>query len=67
MSASATIRPQLQQNYVCRNCGRQFLSTYETSKYSPEIRERCIALDPNGNGFREIERITGVNHNMVIC
>lgn len=54
------------QNYVCRNCGRQFLSTYEAHKYSSEIREQCIALHRGGSGFREIERMTGVNHNTVI-
>ncbi|NJO79941.1 MAG: FCD domain-containing protein [Cyanobacteria bacterium RM1_2_2] len=54
------------QNYVCRNCGRQFLSTYENHRYSPEMREHCIALHRNGSGFREIERMTGVNHNTVI-
>lgn len=54
------------QNYVCRNCGRQFLSICETNKYSLEIREQCLSLHRSGSGFREIERITGVNHNTVI-
>jgi DNA-binding GntR family transcriptional regulator/transposase-like protein len=54
------------QNYVCRNCKRQFLSACETSRYSSEIREQCISLHQSGKGFREIERITGVNHNTVI-
>lgn len=66
VSISRNGRRANKQNYVCRNCGRQFLSTCGTNKYSPEIREQCISLHQAGNGFREIERITGVNHNTVI-
>lgn len=54
------------QGYICKQCGRQFLATYGSSRYSAEIREKCIALHNNGIGFREIERITGVNHNTII-
>jgi DNA-binding GntR family transcriptional regulator/predicted RNA-binding Zn-ribbon protein involved in translation (DUF1610 family) len=54
------------QNYLCRDCGRQFLNVYESVKYSPEVREHCLALHRSGAGFREIERLTGVNHNTVI-
>lgn len=54
------------QGYICKQCGRQFLDTYESSRYSAEIREKCIALHNNSIGFREIERITGVNHNTII-
>ncbi|OKH25383.1 FCD domain-containing protein [Chroogloeocystis siderophila] len=54
------------QGYICKQCGRQFLATYGSSRYSAEIREKCIVLHNNGIGFREIERITGVNHNTII-
>lgn len=55
------------QNYLCRQCGRQFLEHYtSTIGYAPEMREHCITLHKNGMGFREIERTTGVNHNTVI-
>jgi DNA-binding GntR family transcriptional regulator/ribosomal protein L37AE/L43A len=54
------------QNYLCKQCGRQFLESYLPLGYSPEIREKCIKMHAEGLGFREIERQTGVNHNTVI-
>ncbi|GAB4364839.1 MAG: hypothetical protein Kow00121_00860 [Elainellaceae cyanobacterium] len=54
------------QNYICRQCNRQFLATYEQVGYPNEVREKCLALHQQGVGFREIERLTGVNHNTVI-
>lgn len=54
------------QGYICKQCGRQFLATYESSRHSVQMREKCIDLHSNGIKFREIERITGVNHNTII-
>lgn len=54
------------QNYICRDCGRQFVESYSPKGYSDEIKERCLSMYVNGNGFRAIERLTGVNHNTVI-
>jgi transposase-like protein len=54
------------QNYICKQCGRQFLDSYTLIGYSSEIREKCIAMRAEELGFREIERQTGVNHNTVI-
>ncbi|MUL36218.1 FCD domain-containing protein [Gloeocapsopsis dulcis] len=54
------------QGYICRQCGRQFLTSYKSSRHSAEIREKCLTLHASGIGFREIERIVGVNHNTII-
>ncbi|WP_289501184.1 FCD domain-containing protein [Gloeocapsopsis sp. IPPAS B-1203] len=54
------------QGYICKQCGRQFLATYESSRYSAEIQQKCITLHNKGIGFREIEKLTGVNHNTII-
>ncbi len=54
------------QNYQCTECGRQFVEFYSTQGYSTEIKKHCLMLYVNGNGFRAIERTTGVNHNTVI-
>ncbi len=54
------------QNYICRDCGRQFVESYSPKGYSDEIKKRCLSMYVNGNGFRAIERLTGVNHNTVI-
>ena len=54
------------QNYLCRNCARQFIETYDQRGYSQEIKKHCLTLYCNGMGFRGIERSTGVCHNTVI-
>ena len=54
------------QNYLCRNCGRQFLNEYEPKGYPLEVKQHCLTLYCNGLGFRAIERVTGVSHNTVI-
>ena len=54
------------QNYHCKECDRQFISTYTQVGYSSSVKENCLKMYVNGLGFRAIERITGVNHNTVI-
>jgi insertion element IS1 protein InsB len=54
------------QNYQCKDCGRQFIEFYSEVGYSIEVKENCLNMYVNGNGFRAIERITKVNHNTVI-
>ncbi len=54
------------QNYLCRNCNRQFIDTYDDRGDSQEIKKHCLTLYCNGLGFRAIERSTGVCHNTVI-
>jgi transposase-like protein len=54
------------QNYQCKNCGRQFIECYSSLGYSSQVKEECLTMYLNGNGFRAIERISKVNHNTVI-
>jgi transposase-like protein len=54
------------QNYLCKQCKRQFLETYEPKGYSDDVKMICLRMHENGMGFREIERVTGVNHNSII-
>jgi hypothetical protein len=54
------------RNYQCKNCGRQFIDNYSALGYPKKVREDCLKMYLNGNGFRAIERITQVNHNTVI-
>jgi transposase-like protein len=49
------------QNYICTNCGRQFIDSYEPKGYSDDIKRRCLKMYVNGMGFRAIERVTGVS------
>ena len=54
------------QNSQCKSCGRQFIESYSEVGYSRKVKEDCLTMYLNGNGFRAIERITKVNHNTVI-
>jgi transposase-like protein len=54
------------QNYLCKRCGRQFVEFYESRGYSKDVQKICLRMYTNGMGFREIERLTGVNHNTII-
>jgi transposase-like protein len=55
------------QNYICRNCGRQFIDRYEPYKgYPQEVKEECLKMYVNGMGFRAIERIKNVHHTTII-
>jgi transposase-like protein len=51
------------QNYLCRNCRRQFIAAHEPLGYDCSIQRTLYC---NGMGFRAIERSTGVCHNTVI-
>ena len=54
------------QNHQCKDCGRQFIDCSSEVGYPKEVKENCLTMYVNGNGFRAIERITKVNHNTVI-
>jgi DNA-directed RNA polymerase subunit RPC12/RpoP len=53
------------QNYICKDCGRQFIKTYSAKGYPESVKQPCLHLYVEGNGFRRIERLTGVCHNTV--
>ena len=55
------------QNYICVNCGRQFIECYENQKgYSEEVKRECLKMYVNGMGFRGIERVKNVHHTTII-
>jgi insertion element IS1 protein InsB len=54
------------QNHICKDCGRQFIEVYSPQGYRDEVKRYCLHLYVEGNGFRRIERLTGVCHNTVI-
>ena len=53
------------QNYLCRECCRQFRDNPHQS-YTQQVKALCVTMSLNGMGFRAIERVTGINHNSVI-
>ncbi|MBD2535934.1 IS1 family transposase [Nostoc flagelliforme FACHB-838] len=54
------------QNYICVNCGRQFIDSYAAQGYSEEIKQECLEMYVNGSGFRAIERVKKVHHTTII-
>jgi transposase-like protein len=55
------------QNYICVDCGRQFIDSYASSRgYSKEVKQICLKMYVNGMGFRAIERVTGVHNTTVM-
>ncbi len=54
------------QNYICVDCGRQFIDCYQSRGYAQEIKRECLSMYVNGMGFRAIERIKGVHHTSII-
>ncbi|MDX2239085.1 MAG: IS1 family transposase [Leptolyngbyaceae cyanobacterium bins.302] len=55
------------QNYLCKDCRRQFIETYDpSSDYDDEFKRECLKMYVNGMGFRGIERVKGVHHTTVI-
>ena len=60
-------RKRGKQNYICVDCGRQFIDCYQPHYgYAQEVKRECLKMYVNGMGFRAIERIKGVHHTSVI-
>lgn len=56
------------QNYLCVQCGRQFITVYNQHQgYSNEFKNECLKLYVNGMGFRAIERVKGVHNTTVMA
>jgi transposase-like protein len=53
------------QNYLCRDCGRQFIEIYHHRGYSEEVKQICLKMYQYGIKPREIEQITGISHSTV--
>jgi transposase-like protein len=54
------------QRYLCRNCGKTFSPEPKRQGYSEEVREKAVRLYVEGNNFRRIGRLLGVNHQSVV-
>ena len=58
---------QRKQQYLCHDCGRQFITDYNSHLgYSDEFRRECLRMYVNGSGFRAIERVKKVHHTTVM-
>ena len=59
-------RQRGKQNYICVECGREFIESYEPKGYSEDLKRECLEMYVNGSGFRAIERVKKVHHTTVI-
>ena len=54
------------QRILCRGCGRTYTFEPQPRGYSEEVREKAVRLYVEGNNFRRIGRLLGVNHQSVV-
>jgi len=54
------------QNYICVNCGRQFLDQYDSQGYSDDVKQLCLKMYVNGMGVRGISRVTNIAHTTIL-
>lgn len=59
-------RQRGKQNYMCVDCKRQFIESYDQKGYTEDIKSECLKMYVNGSGFRAIERVKKVHHTTVI-
>ena len=46
------------QNYICVDCQRQFIDSYQIKKgYSDTLKRECLTMYVNGMGLRAIGRV----------
>lgn len=57
---------EVNAHYICVNCKRQFIDSYNQKGYSEDIKKECLEMYVNGCGFRAIERVKKVHHTTVI-
>ena len=51
---------------MCRGCGKTYTSEPKPRGYAEEVREKAVRMYVEGNNFRRIGRLLGVNHQSVV-
>jgi transposase-like protein len=59
-------KPRGKQNYICADCGRQFIQYHNPKGYSDEMKRECLEMYVNSSGLRTIERVKKVHHTTII-
>jgi transposase-like protein len=54
------------QRYLCRHCEKTFSIEKKKQGYTDEVREKAVRMYVEGNNFRRIGRLLGVNHQSVV-
>ncbi|MDQ3797978.1 MAG: helix-turn-helix domain-containing protein [Acidobacteriota bacterium] len=51
---------------MCRECGKTYTLEPKQQGYSEEVKEKAVRMYVEGNNFRRIGRLLGVNHQSVV-
>ncbi len=51
---------------LCRGCGRTYTIEPKPRGYAEEVREKAVRMYVEGNNFRRIGRLLGVNYQSVV-
>ncbi len=54
------------QRVLCRECGKTYTPEAKQQGYAEEVREKAVRMYVEGNNFRCIGRLLGVNHQSVV-
>lgn len=54
------------QRYQCQDCRRYYVLDPQPRGLEPSLRRMAVRLYIEGNGFRRIGRLLGVNHQTVV-
>ncbi len=54
------------QRFMCRGCGKTSTPEPKGRGYSEDIREKAVRMYVEGNNFRRIGRLLGVNYQSVV-
>jgi transposase-like protein len=58
--------PSGSQRYRCQMCKRKYTPSPEPNGYSRDLRKKAVLLCLEGQSYREVGRMLGVNHQSVI-
>ena len=54
------------QRILGRSCGKTYTVEAKSRGYAEEVREKAVRMYVEGNNFRRIGRLLGVNHQSVV-
>lgn len=55
-----------EQNFLCRNCNRQFQQHYQKADCRPEMKELALKLLVRNSGIRDIEAVLGIHRQTIL-
>ena len=60
-------KPNGEQNYLCKSCGKQFLARYHNRGSDPSIQRLLLRMLTNNSGIRDISRVLSISTTTVLA